>query len=57
MHTSKPHTSDATDEIQAYTRQSYYNGNISIRKMSANDVRNLHENYQGLKDGPLSVGA
>lgn len=25
--------------------------------MSANDVRNLHENYQGLKDGPLSVGA
>ncbi|MFA5574965.1 MAG: hypothetical protein WC994_07920 [Brumimicrobium sp.] len=46
---------DATDEIEAYTRQSYYNGDISIRKMSANDVRNLHENYKNLRNGPLNV--
>lgn len=46
---------DATDEIEAYTRQSYYNGDISIRKMSADDVRNLHENYQDLKDGPINA--
>lgn len=45
---------DATDEIEAYNRQSYYIGMVRIRNMTAADIRNLNPAYSNLKDGPLN---
>jgi RHS repeat-associated protein len=44
---------DANDEIEAYRRESAYDGDFRKRNMTAYDVRSRDANYASLMNGPL----
>lgn len=48
---------DATDEIEAYHRQSFYDNDINIRNMSCDQVRARNVAYRDLVNGPLNISS